>query len=124
MSGRRSFERYVVLTTPEIIVEPFGSAMLRDISVAGARVEHSGKIEIGKLVRLLARLEPARMRMTFTGEVIWSTLIDTDERIYATGIRFDETAEALGSVLDLLRTRNIAKKGESTGHISAYQALG
>lgn len=120
MIGQRSFERYVVVTTPEVIVEPFGSAMLRDISIAGARVEHSGPIELDQRVRLIARLEPAKMRMSFNGLVVWSTLLDPELQVYATGIQFDESAEALGSVLEMLRTRHVARRIETPPHLSAY----
>ena len=120
MIGRRSFERYIVVTNPEVIVEPFGSAMLRDISIAGARIEHSGPIEVDQRVRLLARLEPAKMRMSFKGSVVWSTLVDPELQVYTTGIQFDESAEALGSVLEMLRTKLVARKIETPVHQSAY----
>jgi Tfp pilus assembly protein PilZ len=99
MSCRRAHERYFLISETEVIVEPFGSALLRDISVAGARIEHSGAIPVGHRVRLIARLGPGRLRMHFEGSVVWCTLVDTSLSVWTSGVQFASSAEAMAPVL-------------------------
>lgn len=102
MSCRRAHERFLLTSETEAIVEPFGSALLRDISVGGARIEHRGAIPLRQRVRLIARLGPGRLRMHFEGSIVWCTLIDTDLSTWVSGVQFDSSVEAMAPVLSTI----------------------
>lgn len=105
----RSVERYLMLEPIRARLDPVGLAKLREISVEGACVEHLSRVALGLRVRLTVKLIPGTIPLTFDGVTVWSTIRLADGvALHRTGIRFDEDANALRSVLTQLCSHGVA----------------
>jgi len=112
MKTNRSVERYVMLQPIRAQLDPVGLVRLRDISVQGACVEHSSEIPLGILVRIVIRLIPGTIPLTFEGVTLWSSpaaTVHEQPPMYLCGIRFNQLTGALRSVLAQLCRHSVAR---------------
>ncbi|HVT44257.1 MAG TPA: PilZ domain-containing protein [Thermoanaerobaculia bacterium] len=98
--------RYLLAPRLPVEVESLGETRLTNLSIGGARLEHSLPVDPGSIIRLKARLPETSSDFSLRARVVWTSLAcrrPDGSRSFVSGLHFTDPAPELLVAVQYLR---------------------